>query len=76
MDQAMFALDGMEDIKPGEPVVLMGKMGEEAISPMDWARWQSTIPYEVLTSLTARLPRVYIDSTEKPGRALVCKSLY
>ena len=76
MDQAMFALDGMEDIKPGEPVVLMGEMGEEAISPMDWARWQSTIPYEVLTSLTARLPRVYIDSTEKPGRALVCKRLY
>src|SRR6476646_12019684 len=50
---------------PGEPVtvhdefVLIGEQGDERISAVDVARARGTNSWEVVTTLAARLPRVY-----------------
>jgi alanine racemase len=50
---------------PGEPVtvhdefVLIGAQGEESITAADVARARGTNQWEVVTTLAARLPRVY-----------------
>jgi alanine racemase len=50
---------------PGEPVtvhdefVLIGEQGDETIAAADLARARGTNSWEVVTSLAARLPRVY-----------------
>ena len=35
-------------------------IGDDAITVEDMAEWSDTIPYEVLTSITARVPRRYV----------------
>jgi len=50
---------------PGEPVglhdefVLLGRQGELEISAADVARWRTTNSWEVVTSMSGRLTRVY-----------------
>ena len=40
-------------------VVLIGEQAGVAIDAADWAAWIDTIPYEIVTRLGGRLPRVY-----------------
>ena len=40
---------------------MLGKQGEEEITAADIARWAGTIPYEVLTNINTRVPRLYIS---------------
>ena len=35
-------------------------MGEAAIRVEDLAEWAGTIPYEILTNINTRVPRVYV----------------
>jgi alanine racemase len=44
----------------GDPVVLLGLDGEESITCEHLAEWAGTIPYEVLTNINGRVPRVYV----------------
>jgi hypothetical protein len=44
----------------GEEIVLMGEQGTEVITPQEMAEWAGTIPYEILTGISDRVPRVYI----------------
>ncbi|MFH2039217.1 MAG: alanine racemase [Chloroflexota bacterium] len=44
----------------GDEVTLIGESGEERITVEDLACWADTIPYEILTNINARVPRVYI----------------
>jgi alanine racemase len=50
---------------PGEPItvddefVLLGRSGDEAIDVFELARARTTISWEVVASMAARLPRVY-----------------
>jgi alanine racemase len=46
--------------KLGEEVVLIGEQGQEVITPQEMAEWAGTIPYEILTGIGERVPRVYI----------------
>jgi alanine racemase len=55
MDQFM-ANVGDEDVRVGEDVVLLGA----GITAEDLAGWAGTNEYEVLTSISSRVPRVYI----------------
>lgn len=55
MDQFMVNT-GEDDIALGEGIILLG--GE--ITAHDLAKWTGTSPYEVLTSISARVPRVFI----------------
>lgn len=54
MDQFMVNV-GDDEIHVGEEVILLG----EGIRPEDLAEWTGTNEYEVMTSISARVPRVY-----------------
>jgi alanine racemase len=43
----------------GDEVVLIGESGGESITCEDLAEWAGTIPYEILTNINTRVPRVY-----------------
>lgn len=45
----------------GAPVVLLGKQGSEKITADEMAAWAGTISYEILLSVTARVPVKYIN---------------
>ena len=42
-------------------VVLIGKQGGKSIRVEEISNWADTIPYEILTNLNERIPRVYIN---------------
>ena len=44
----------------GDEVTLIGDSGNESITVDDLADWAETIPYEILTSINTRVPRVYL----------------
>jgi alanine racemase len=54
MDQFM-ANVGEDEIQVGDEVILLG----DGITAEDLARWTGTNEYEVMTSISARVPRVY-----------------
>ena len=55
MDQFMVNV-GDDDIKVGDEVVLLG----DGITAYDLGDWMGTNEYEVLTNISARVPRVYL----------------
>jgi len=59
MDQLMVDVSGI-DVKQGDPVVLMGKQGQEAIWADEIAALVGTIPHEIITGFTARLVKVHV----------------
>lgn len=61
MDQIVVNLDQGEAYN-GDEVLLLGKQGDVEITAEDLARWADTIPYEVLTNINTRVPRVYLGS--------------
>lgn len=65
MDQIMVNI-GWGTAYNGDEVVLLGAQGDEAITAADLARWADTIPYEVLTNINTRVPRVYRGGTGAP----------
>lgn len=58
MDQTVLDVTEIPDVAPGDEVVLIGRQGEEAISAFDHARAAGTVPWEILTRISARVPRV------------------
>ena len=60
MDQLMVALDPgiAAEAAPGDEVVLIGRQGSGEITATEVAQRLGTIAYEVLTSISARVPRV------------------
>ena len=61
MDQIMVDIGDSTEVKIGDVVTLMGRDGTEEITADDIAELVGTIANEVLTGLSARLPRVYIE---------------
>lgn len=59
MDQVMVNIE-WDTAYNGDEVVLLGEAGGEAITCEDLAGWAGTIPYEVLTNINTRVPRVYV----------------
>lgn len=51
---------GPSAIDLGTNVTLLGKDGDEQIRVEDWAKVDNTIPYEILTSIAARVVRTII----------------
>jgi alanine racemase len=58
MDQFMVNIE-QDSVFNEDEVVLMGQDGKEQIRAEDLAEWAGTIPYEILTNINARVPRVY-----------------
>jgi alanine racemase len=64
MDQTMVRLPDDLEVAPGDEVVLIGRQGAETITASDIAQTIGTINYEVLCSISKRVPRLY----RKDGR--------
>ncbi|OGY27975.1 MAG: alanine racemase [Candidatus Woykebacteria bacterium RBG_19FT_COMBO_43_10] len=61
MDQAAADITDLKgDIRRGEEVALIGRSGDEVISAEDVAENLGTISYEVVTAISARVPRIYL----------------
>ena len=58
MDQMMVNIESGTGYN-GDEVVLIGEQGGERITVEEVAGWADTIPYEVLTAISERVPRVY-----------------
>lgn len=58
MDQIVVNIE-WETAYNDDEVVLIGEMGDEKITAEDLAAWARTIPYEILTNINPRVPRVY-----------------
>lgn len=59
MDQMMIDVGNIPGVKVGDEVVLIGKQGREEIRAEKLARLADTIAYEVVCSISNRVPRVY-----------------
>ncbi len=60
MDQFMVDLEG-DEARVGDPIVLLGQADSGVtIRPEDLADWAGTNEYEVMTNISARVPRVYL----------------
>ena len=56
MDQFMVNV-GDDEVNIGDDVILLG----DGISAEDLAGWMGTNEYEVLTNISARVPRIYVS---------------
>jgi alanine racemase len=59
MDQMMINIE-WDSAYNGDDVVLLGEADGERITVEDLAEWAGTIPYEILTNINTRVPRVYV----------------
>jgi alanine racemase len=59
MDQMLADVSQVQNVKPGDEAVLIGRQGEETITASELADWCRTIPWEILTAITYRVPRLY-----------------
>ena len=61
MDQMMVDVTHLENVKPGDTVILIGACGDQAITADDLGAWCGTISYEVLLAATERVHRKWIN---------------
>lgn len=60
MDHTMVEAGGIEGVKVGDEVVIIGNQRGETITVEEMADLLGTIPYEIACWISARVPRVYI----------------
>lgn len=58
MDQMMVNIEWGEGWN-GDEVVLIGEQGDARVTVEELAEWAGTIPYEILTAINGRVPRLY-----------------
>jgi alanine racemase len=59
MDQMMVDVSRVPGVRAGDEAVLIGRQGTEEISAGELAGWCGTVPWEVLTAISYRVPRIY-----------------
>jgi Alr-MurF fusion protein len=57
MDMTMIDVSGIKDIREGDEVIVFGK----ELPVQQVAEWMGTIPYELMTSVSQRVKRVYFQ---------------
>jgi alanine racemase len=60
MDQIMVNIEEDSAFNADE-VILVGQSGKEKITVEELAGWSGTIPYEILTNINTRVPRIYLQ---------------
>jgi alanine racemase len=58
MDQIMVNIEWGEAWN-GDDVVLIGEQGDAKVTVEELAEWAGTVPYEILSAISARVPRIY-----------------
>jgi alanine racemase len=59
MDQIVVNIEN-ESAYNSDEVILLGSNGKSSITAEDLANWAGTIPYEILTNINTRVPRIYL----------------
>lgn len=59
MDQTIVDVTDLTGVACGDEAVLVGRQHAAEISITEFSRWADTIPWETLTSVTKRVPRLY-----------------
>jgi alanine racemase len=62
MDMTMADVTDAARPRVGEDAVLIGSQGRETVTALEVAERVGTIPYEVTTAISARVPRVYLQA--------------
>lgn len=60
MDQSMVEVSHIPGVEEGDEVVLIGRQGEEEITTEEVAVRLDTVNYEVVTAISARVPRLFL----------------
>ena len=61
MDQTVVDVTDVPRVVVGDEAVLLGNQGDQTITAWDLADLTSTIPWEVLCAISARVPRLLVD---------------
>ncbi len=61
MDLTMLDVGELKDVKVEDEVVVFGHQGNQSVTADELASTLNTINYEIVTSITARVPRVYLE---------------
>ena len=64
MDQIVADITDLDGVQQNDPVVLLGRQGDECLTAEELAFLAGTINYEVTTGLLPRLPRLYLRGGE------------
>jgi alanine racemase len=59
MDQVVVDVSAASEVTAGDEAVLIGRQGEDEVAASELANWCGTIPWEILTGISYRVPRVY-----------------
>ena len=59
MDQMIVDVSRVPRVKSGDEVVLIGRQGDDEITVGELAVWCGTVPWEILTNISYRVPRIY-----------------
>lgn len=60
MDQIVVNIEN-DSAYNSDEVILLGTDGKNYITAEDLAEWAGTIPYEILTNINTRVPRIYLE---------------
>ena len=60
MDLTTIDVTSITGVEPGDEVILLGENNAKSIDAAEHARICETIPYEILCSISKRVPRVYV----------------
>ena len=61
MDQTMVDVTEIPEARMGDTAVLLGNDGTMSLTADDMAAWLDTIGYEVVTGISPRVPRIYLN---------------
>ena len=62
MDLTTVDVSEVPDVSIGDEALLLGEQDGASLDARDLAAAAGTIPYEVLTNVSRRVPRVYLDA--------------
>ena len=57
MDYTTVDITGIDGVKAGDEVICLGKCGDDAITPDDWAELKGTHAYDIICSFGSRVKR-------------------
>jgi len=60
MDFTMLDVGGIDNVRVGDEAVIFGPQGNDSITVDEMASALNTINYEIVSTITARVPRVYL----------------
>lgn len=62
MDYTMVDIGLGSEIALEDEVIFIGRSGDEEITACDWAKRAGTIPYEILSGMSTRVRRLYVNT--------------